>query len=160
MGKQTFGPTTYIGFIRNSLPVLHSCARPANATEAHDQSCTGVGSGRYRLPIVPGRDKPTIQTWTQCATPKHDTSADDSHQRGQLGHNRRNRSAPVRFRFSGGIETRKIVYICRDTSDFFLSRRACVEPGVVPPDFPDASQKQQSTAEERRARATSARSRR
>ena len=31
----------------------------------------------------------------------------------------------------GGIETRQIVYICRDTSDFFLSRGACVELGIV-----------------------------
>ena len=37
-----------------------------------------VGSGRYRLPIVPGRDEPTIHTWTQCATPKQDTSTDNS----------------------------------------------------------------------------------
>ena len=47
----------------------------------------------------------------------------------------------------GGIETRQIVYICRDTSDFFLSRGACVELGIVPPDFPNGCQKRQSTAE-------------
>ena len=96
-----------------------------------------------------GRDEPTIQTWTQFATPKQDTSADDSRQREQLGHNRHTRSAPVRLRLSGGggIETRHIVYICRDTSDFFLSRRACVELGIVPPDFPNGCQKRQSTAE-------------
>ena len=47
----------------------------------------------------------------------------------------------------GGIETRQIVYICRDTSDFFLSRGACVELGIVPPDFPDGCQKRQSSAE-------------
>ena len=104
-------------------------------------------SGRYRLPIVSGRDEPTIQTWTRFVTPKQDTSADDSRQREQLGHNRRNPSAPVRLRFSGGTETRQIVYICRDTSDFFLSRGACVEIGIVPPDFPNGCQKRQSTAE-------------
>ena len=64
------------------------------------------------MPIVHGLDEHTIQTLTQCATPKHDTSADASRQCGQLGHNRLYRSAPVRFRFSGGIEARQIVYIC------------------------------------------------
>ena len=76
-----------------------------------------------------------------------DTSAYDSSQREQLGHNRRNRIAPIRFRFSGDIETRQIVYICRDTSDLFLSRVACVELGIVPPDFLDGCQKRQSSAD-------------
>ena len=36
----------------------------------------------------------------------------------------------------GSTETRQIVYICRDTSDFFLSRGACVALGIVSPNFP------------------------
>ena len=47
----------------------------------------------------------------------------------------------------GGIDPRQIIYICRDTSDFFLSRGACVELGIVPPNFPNGCQKRQSTAE-------------
>ena len=35
-----------------------------------------------------------------------------------------------------GTETRQIVYICRDKSDFFLSRGACVALGIVPRNFP------------------------
>ena len=43
-------------------------------------------------------------------------------------------------------ETRQIVYICRDTSDF-LSRRACVALGIVPRNFPGVGQSQQPLAE-------------
>ena len=44
-------------------------------------------------------------------------------------------------------ETRQIVCICRDTSDFFLSRGACVALGIVPRNFPGVGQSQQPLAE-------------
>ena len=46
-----------------------------------------------------------------------------------------------------GTETRQIVCICRDTSDFFLSRGACVALGIVPRNFPGVGQSQQPLAE-------------
>ena len=46
-----------------------------------------------------------------------------------------------------GTETRQVVYICRDTSDFFLSRGACVALGIVPRNFPGVGQSQQPLAE-------------
>ena len=46
-----------------------------------------------------------------------------------------------------GTETHQIVYICRDTSDFFLSRGACVTLGIVPRNFPGVGQSHQPLAE-------------
>ena len=47
----------------------------------------------------------------------------------------------------GSTETRQIVYICRDTRDFFLSRGACVDLGMVSHNFPDVGHCLQTPAE-------------
>ena len=125
----------------------HSRARPPNATETPDQSCTGVGSSRYRLQsCLAGTNllsKLGLNLRHLSKTRLQMTAANG---------NNLDITGAIALRFSdsvsqGGIETRQIVYIWRDTSDSFLSCGACVELGIVPPDFPNGFQKRQSIAE-------------
>ena len=147
MGKEIFGPTTYIGYIRNSLPCdtralglqtpLRRPTKAALVSIVADTGCQSCLAGTNLLFKLGLNVRHLSKTRLQM------TAANG---------NNLDIIGAIALRLSdstsqGGIETRQIVYICRDTSDFFLSRGACVELGIVPPDFPIGCQKRQSTAE-------------
>ena len=143
MGEETLGPTTYTVVVHHSLPMRHSRSRPppkaALVSVVANTGCQSCLAGTNLLSKLGLTERYLSKTRLQMSA----ANGNNLDIIGAIALRLSDSASP------SGTETRQIVYICRDTTDFFLSRGACVALGIVPRNFPGVGQTQQPLVDDR-----------